>query len=188
MPLSATARRHRADLAELAGLAESDLSIVFRDVSSAAVVKEALNDTLPRLVEVYGSAAASLGADWYDELREQAEVRGRFRAIVAELPDLGRTESLAGFAVSPLFGAKPDATIALSKAAGGLQRIIYNADRDTVTRSSVQDRQARGWRREGTGKCDLCALILTRDAVYTEESSQFETHDNCGCIGVPDFG
>lgn len=187
MALSATAKRHRADLAELARLAESDLSVVFRDVSNADMVKGALNDILPPLVALYGSAAASLGADWYDDLRERAEVRGRFQAIVAELPDVGRTESLAGWAIGPLFGAEPDATTALSKAAGGLQRIIFNADRDTVTRSSIQDRAATGWQREGVGKCELCALILTRGAVYTEESSQFETHDNCMCVGVPVF-
>lgn len=185
MPLSATARRHRADLAELAGFAENDLSLVFQDVSSAALVKEALNDTLPRLVEVYGSAAASLGADWYDELREQAEVRGRFQAIVAELPDRGRTESLAGFAVSPLFGAKPDATTALSKAAGGLQKIIFNADRFTITGSSNQDRRC-GWMRQGNGECDWCQQYLDGEVHYVE-GYDFDAHDRCQCVAVPVF-
>lgn len=187
MPLSPTARRHRADLAELAKLAEADMSIVFRNVADAREVRDGLRDILPRLVEVYGSAAASLGADWYDDLREQAEMRGRFQAIVADLPDAGRTDALAGYAIAPLFGADPDGATALSKAAGGLQRIIFNADRQTVMRSSIQDRAARGWQREGNGECDFCALLIGRGAVYSEATVDFDSHDRCRCVGVPVF-
>jgi hypothetical protein len=185
--LSPAARKHRADLAELARLAEGDLSVLFRDVSDASRVKTSLVDMLPQLVTMYGSAAASLGADWYDELRAQAEVRGRFQAIVAELPDVGRTAALAGWSVGPLFGAAPDAPAALSMASGGLQRIIFNADRETVAGSAIADPKARGWQREGVGECDFCAMLIGRGAVYSEASVQFDSHDRCRCIGVPVF-
>jgi hypothetical protein len=188
MALSLAARQHRRDLAELARLAESDLAIVFRQFDAAEAVRDGLRDILPRLMQVYGSAAITLAADWYDDLRDEAEVPGSFRAIPADLPDEGRTDALARWAVTPLFAANPSPEIALSKATGGLQRIIYNADRDTVTTSSIQDRRARGWRREGSGDCDLCKLLLGRGAVYSEATSQFETHDRCACVGVPDFG
>lgn len=187
MPLSPAVRRHRADLGQLASLAEGDLQIIFRDVSNAIRVREELTDVLPELMTLYGSAAASLAADWYDDLREEAEVRGRFQAIVAELPNRGRTDALARWGVAPLFGAQPDAQAALAKVSGGLQRIIFNADRDTIMQSSIQDPRARGWQREGVGECDLCQLLLGRGAVYSEESSQFETHDRCRCVGVPAF-
>jgi hypothetical protein len=185
--LSPAARKHRADLAELARLAEGDLSVLFRDVSDADRVRESLIAVLPRLVTMYGSAAASLGADWYDELREQAEVRGRFQAIVAGLPDVGRTDALAGWSVGPLFGATPDASAARSMASGGLQRIIFNADRETVTGSAVRDPKARGWQREGVGECSFCQMLIGRGAVYTEASVQFDSHDRCQCVGVPVF-
>ena len=186
-PLSPAARAHRADLTELVRLAEADLSVVFRKVTNAELVKGALNDILPKLVALYGSAAASLAADWYEEQRVKAEVRGRFQAITAELPTTGRTEALAGFAVGPLYGAKPDAALALVKASGGLQRIIFNADRYTVMGSSVKDPRARGWQREGNGECQFCALLISRGAVYTEGSVDFESHDRCRCVGVPAF-
>lgn len=185
--LSPAARKHRADLAELARLAEGDLSVVFRNVSKADRVRESLMDVLPRLVAVYAAAAASLAADWYDDLREEAEARGRFQAIVADLPDVGRTDALAGWAVGPLFGAAPDARAALGMASGGLQRIIFNADRDTVRVSSIQDPGARGWQREGAGECDFCRILIDRGAVYTEATVDFESHDRCGCVGVPAF-
>lgn len=194
MALSPTARAHRRDLAELVRLAENDLGIVFRNFDTADAVRDGLRDILPQLMDVYGSAAVTLGADWYDDLREVAGVAGRFRAIPAELPDRGRTDALARWAATPMFTPEANTVletaraVALSKAIGGLQRIIFNADRDTVTTSSVQDRRARGWRREGVGDCDLCTLLLGRGAVYTEQTSQFETHDRCGCVGVPDFG
>jgi hypothetical protein len=185
--LSPAARKHRADLAELARLAEGDLSFLFHDVVDADRVKESLIDVLPRLVAMYGAAAASLGADWYDELREQAEVRGRFQAIVADLPDVGRTDALAGWAVGPLFGAAPDAIAAQSMVSGGLQRIIFDADRDTVTGSAIRDPRARGWQREGAGECDFCAMLIGRGAVYSEASVEFDAHDRCRCVGVPVF-
>lgn len=187
MPLSPPARRHRVDLAELTRLAENDLQIALRPLGTADAVRDALLNVLPKLMDVYGSAASALAADWYDDLRDVAEVPGRFSAIPAELPNDGRTEALARWAVTPMYAADPDKTTALSKAAGGLQRIIFNADRDTVTFSSTQDRRARGWQREGVGDCDLCTLLLGRGGVYTETTSQFETHDRCQCIGVPAF-
>ena len=168
-------------------MAESDLSVLFSGTSDPKLVDEALRDMLPQLVALYGSAAASIGADWYDDLRDQAEVRGRFQAIVAELPDLGRTDSLAGWAVGPLYGANPDPDTALSKASGGLQRIIFNADRQTVMRSSIQDPRARGWQREGNGECDFCQMLIGRGAVYSEETVDFDSHDRCRCIGVPAY-
>jgi hypothetical protein len=187
--LSPTARKHRGDLAELARLAEADLSVLFQNVKKADHVRQGLMDMLPKLVAVYGSAAASLGADWYDELRQEAEVKGKFQAIVAYLPDVGRTDSLAGWAVGPLFGAKPDAMAALGMAAGGLQRIIFNADRETVMQSSIQDRYARGgWSREGSGECGFCSMLIGRGTVYSKGSADFASHDRCKCVAVPAFG
>lgn len=184
---SLAAKKHRADLAELARLASSDMSVLFRNVSKADHVRQGLMDTLPKLVAVYGSAAASLGADWYDEMRQEAEVKGKFQAIVADLPDVGRTDALAGWAIGPLFGANPDALAALGMAAGGLQRIIFNADRNTVMQSSAQDRSSRGWHREGFGECEFCSMLISRGDVYTEATADFAAHDNCRCVAVSSF-
>lgn len=185
--LSPQARAHRADLAELARLSENDLAIMFRRFDSADAARQGLMDLLPQLIDLYGSAAATLGADWYDDLRDAKAVRGRFRAIPAELPGRDRTDALARWGIGPLFRDEPDWAIALSNVAGGLQRIIVNADRQTVMTSSVQDRGARGWQREGVGQCEFCRMLIDRGAVYTEATADFDCHDRCGCIGVPAF-
>lgn len=187
--MSATlTRAHRRDLAELTGLAERDLTLIWGKFNTATAARDGLIELLPQLVSIYGAAAATLGADWYDEMRDEAAVKGTFRAIPAELPDRGRTDALARWGVTPLFAAEPDFDTSLVKVTGGLQRIISNADRQTVQTSSVQDRHARGWARAGTGRCDFCAMLIGRGAVYTEATADFETHDHCGCLAVPEFG
>lgn len=179
---------HRRDLRELTNLAERDLRVLFREFDAAEAARDGLMDILPRLVALYGSAAATLGADWYDELRDLSGVRGRFTAIPADLPDRGRTDALARWGVSPLFTPEPDFDTSLVKVAGGLQRIIANSDRLTVQQSSIADRRARGWARGGTGNCDFCRMLIGRGAVYTEATADFESHDHCGCVAVPEFG
>jgi hypothetical protein len=87
----------------------------------------------------------------------------------------------------PLYQAEPDFPTTLVKVAGGLQRIIANADRQTIQASSIADPGARGWAREGSGNCDFCAMLIGRGAVYTEATADFDSHDHCGCIAVPAF-
>jgi hypothetical protein len=177
---------HRRDLNELVRLSERDLRVVVRQAGDdAEQVRDALMDTVPQLVTVYGLAAAALAADWYDEVRERAAVRGRFRAMPAELPERGRTDALARWAAGPMFSAEPDRALVFAKASGGLQRIVANADRDTVTLSAGRDPQARGWVREGTGRCDWCAARI--GVLTTDPYEAFATHDKCRCVAAPAF-
>lgn len=179
---------HRRDLDGLLNLALSDLAGSWRGVTSADAALEALTALLPRLVSVYGSAAATLGADWYDEFRAAAKVPGAFRAIPAELPDLGRTDALAGWAVGPLFSATPDFDAAKTRAAGGFQRIVLNANRMTVAGSSIADPAADGWQRLGQGgNCAFCTMLISRGAVYRDSTADFASHDHCNCYAAPAF-
>lgn len=182
---TATLRKaRRRDLFELTRLADNDLAVMFRKFTTADEARDGLLDTLPKLMGLYGSAAATLAADYFDEAREQAAVRGAFRAIPAVLPDTGRTESLARWAVTPLYTATPDFATAKVKAGGGLQRIIANAARDTTVGSAVQDR-AGGWVRVGSGSgCEWCAQFLDGEVHYTE-GYDFDAHDWCRCDADP---
>lgn len=159
---------------------------MWRKFGTADEARDGLMDVLPRLMAVYGSAAATLAADYYDDVRDAAEARGRFRAIPADLPDQGRTESLARWAVSPLYAAVPDFATAFTKVDGGLQRIIANADRETVMRSTIEDPQARWWVRVGHGECDWCRKYL--DGESRSVAYDFPAHDHCHCTAEPDFG
>lgn len=188
MALTSLSEAHRTDLSALVRLAVADIEVLFRQITDADGARELLADVLPGLVSVYGSAAATLAADWYDDAREQAEVAGRFRAVPAELPDAGRTDALAGWGIGPLFGATPDVLSALTLVSGGFQRIVADASRQTIAGSSIADPAAEGWQRTGRGNCAFCRMLISRGAVYREASASFASHDHCNCTAVPAFG
>lgn len=176
----------RSGVARIATVANGDLAPLWQQVSTAVEAREALQDILPALVTRYGAASATLAAHWYDDLRARRGVRGGFTAIPADVDEAG-ADVLARWGVAPLFSAEPDWAAAQVLIAGGLQRRIANAARQTVTGSSVADPQARGWMRVGDGGCDFCRMLIGRGAVYTEASADFESHDHCNCGAAPDW-
>ena len=183
------AERLRRDLLTLTTLAGADLRAAWRKFDTADAARDGLRDLLPQLIETYGTAAGTLAADWYDDLRDQVGARGRFQAIVAELGDDGDlgTDELAGWATGPLYAATPDWESALSLTEGGTSRRILNVSRQTISASSVADPAARGWQRVGAGGCDFCAMLIGRGAVYSEATASFESHDHCRCAAEPVF-
>lgn len=166
----------------LVAYANRDLSVLWRQVTDAAQARVALNDVLPALIETYGAAAGALAADWYDDQRVKVEVAGRFRAIPADIKDVGAYE-LVGWAST----TAKDMTSFESLVRGGMQRRIANFSRGTVTGSSLADPKARGWMRVGNGECDFCRMLIGRGAVYTEASADFLSHDACRCGAAPEW-
>jgi hypothetical protein len=179
MPKWSERRQAVADLNELAS---NDIERLLGDLTNTKNVQDALHDILPLLIETYGSAAASLAADWYDDFREEMAVARRFSAVPAEVKDVG-AHALVGWAAAE---ATDDAAFG-SLLLGGVQRRIANFDRLTITESSVADPSARGWMRVGAGECDFCSMLLSRGAVYSEATADFQAHDNCRCSAVPEF-
>lgn len=194
-PLSAELA-HRADLTVVTGAAASDLLQAWPQPTNNPVdTLDWLMQTLPDVVDTYGTAASTLGADYYDQAREAAGTPGRFTAITAELPDMGRTDSLARWGLANMFhrGADPSSTVDLdvaqTKVTGGLQRIIANADRQTVIASATADPKAIGYKRVGLGgACDFCQRLIDYGRIYKSDSKSsggFESHDFCHCVAVP---
>lgn len=181
-----TATELRNNVAALTTLANGDLAALWRQVDTAVQAREALQDVLPALVETYGAAAATIAADWYDDLRDKTGAGRRFAAIPVEINDPG-ADVLARWGVAPLFSADPDWSAAKTLIEGGLQRRIANASRDTVRISSLADPGADGWQRVGGGGCDFCAMLIGRGAVYSEASADFASHDHCRCAAMPAF-
>jgi hypothetical protein len=185
--LATLTRLHRRDLAVLTGEAKRDLEKLWREFSTPVAARDVLARALPQLVAIYGAAAATLGADYFDEVRDEAAARGRFRAAPVEPVTGEPLEVLARVAVGPLFGATPNQLTALTLAQGGLQRHIANADRETVRLASIEDKQAQGWMRVGDGGCDWCQQYLDGEVHYVE-GYDFDAHDHCNCTAQPVFG
>jgi hypothetical protein len=171
----------REGVAGLSSLASRDLSGLWRQADTPAELEAVLRDLLPALIETYGAAAATLAADWYDDTRDEVGARRAFRAIPADIPDVG-AQPLVGWALAEANSL--DSVLTLVD--GGTQRRIANFSRLTVSRSAVADPSARGWKRVGGGSsCDFCSMLLGRGAVYTEASADFEAHDHCNCGAAP---
>lgn len=170
----------RNGVSTLAGLAESDLTALWRRVETEAQAETALRDILPALIDTYGAAAAALAADWYDDTRDEAGARRLFTAIPAEIPEVG-AQALVGWALA----TATDMDALQTLIAGGTQRRIANFARMTVSGSSVADPSARGWKRVGAGECEFCRMLIGRGAVYTEASVDFPAHDHCNCAAAP---
>ena len=187
MALATLTRLHRRDLRVLTNQAERDLELFWRGFGSAESARNMLMEGLPRFVAIYGAAAATLGADYYDDARDDAQARGRFRAAPAEPVGSDALDVLARVAAGPLFRAAPDPVAALVLAKGGLQRHVANADRETVRLAAVEDSRAQGWMRVGDGGCDWCQQYLDGEVHYVE-GYDFDAHDHCNCTVQPVFG
>lgn len=177
---------YRAAMRDVDTLAQADLAALWRTLNpaEAKATEAGLAKGLPAIIASYHLAAASVTADWYDLVRADAGIRSSFQAIIPEPPDAGRSVILAGWAVSPLFGvARPDA--ALAKVSGGMQRVILDGARQTVTVSAARDPARPAWQR--VASADACAYCADRAGIRMSDDVVFESHDACGCSAVPDF-
>lgn len=235
MPTLAEVTSHQSALLDLTTLAQSELVKFWRslDLTDPVAVAVALRELMPDLFAAYGTAAGTLAADFYDELRAQAAVAGVYAATMATLPPSEAAQSLVGWGLAPLFfkdeaeaamlaeeyGVKvdpkpaPNPDLALSRLAGGLQRAVAGADRQTIITNARSDPQAVRYARHASASaCAFCALLATRQADYrTKESAVRVTgeidprnpesyplrgprgprklgekyHDYCHCVAVP---
>lgn len=166
-------------------MADRDLAALWRSVDRADEARDALMDVLPGLIDTYGTAAAALAADWYEDERDRVGVRGAFAARLADVDPEGGV-SLAKWAVSPMYQAEPDILRTQTIVRGGLQLRIADASRYTIAGSATADPGAQGWQRAGDGNsCAFCLTLVSRGVVYSESSANFASHDHCGCMAVP---
>ncbi|MEV0267713.1 hypothetical protein AB0H43_02975 [Hamadaea sp. NPDC050747] len=151
------------------------------------VIEAALKTFLPDLVATYGDIAATVAADWYADLREQADAPGLYRATLGDVIKAEQAQATAAWACS----ADSDAE-ALKRLSGSVQRFVQYGGRSTLRRNVLDDpSQPRYARvpREGGSSCAWCRVLASRGAVYLSEESAGgaggEFHDHCGCQPTP---
>lgn len=188
--MSTPAERNRA-LNGLTARMLSEFSAIWKrlNLNDPNVLRDPLAAVLAEIADKYGTAAAALAADFYDDMRESVvKTSSRFTPKIAELPGPERFKSLAGWGIGPLFGADPDATQSFSNLGGGLKLIVGDAYRETIMESSIADPAAQGWQRVADGNaCAFCVMLESRGFTYTEAGSDFAAHSNCGCTAEPQF-
>jgi hypothetical protein len=177
----------------LSSVLQSISVVAFEDLQNLWVLnpndlESALFGLLPGVLETWAEASSAAAADWYEELRESAEIAGQFSAIAEPLGDLG-AYALAGWAAEPLKLPEPDVVSARSRLEDGFQKRLANSANLTVTGSAEADPKARGYmRRTRPGACKFCIMVASRGAVYTQKSARFACHGHCFCEAIPAWG
>lgn len=164
----------QAAFTALSRLSRRDLARLWRklNLGTPAKLADPLTEILDALTGKYGSAAASLAADWYDEDRAAAGAPRRFAAVPAEPPDVDRLGALSRWGVTPLFDASPDGALALSLISGGLQRLVTGMGRQTIEQSVAADPAGPRYARHASANaCAFCAMLASRGPIYGEASA-----------------
>lgn len=176
----------RTSQAGISALVERDLNRFWStlNLNNPETARDALLRFVPALVETYGSAAASVAADWYDEQRSLEVVGSRFRAVAAEPVKSDLMEAQVRFGAQHLFTLNPEQTLAFLL--GSATKYAVAPSRDTVVTSAIKDPAARGWSRHTSGHgCGFCDMLAGRGHVYTQATVGFEAHAHCNCAASP---
>lgn len=71
-----------------------------------------------------------------------------------------------------------------SQLVGAAQRLTLAGDRATVMGTFRESEVIAGWRRVGGG-CAFCTMLISRGAVYSKDTADFQAHDRCRCSAEP---
>lgn len=173
----------------IADLVERDLLafLASLDMGNPSAVQAALFEFVPALVSQYGDIAATVAADWYEELRATEGVRGRFRAPLAPVVPAEQVNGRLGFATrasGPLWAG--DAA-ALSSFLGLIaNEYALQPGRDTIMESAHKDKAAYA-RLPEPGACKFCLRLASRGFVYSKSSvgDSKKFHGKCRCNPMP---
>ena len=173
----------------IAALVERDLLAFMASLDPARpdLAKLALFDVVPALVAQYGDIAATVAADWYDELRASEGVSGRFRASLAPLVPDEIVNGRLGYATrpeGPLFmGSFDTLTAFLSMITN---EYSLQPGRDTVMQAAHKDKAAYA-RIPEPNACKFCLMLASRGFVYSKDTAgdSKKFHGKCRCNAMP---
>lgn len=188
MPSQGDTQRLRTAQAGVRRLVEQDLAAFFAtlDLGKPEKARGELLAFLPALVQTYGQIAATVAADWYDTVRADENIPGRFRALTVIPDETAAIDATVRRAAGDLFTDNPQA--ALLSLTGPAGKYALAGGRASIIRSSVADPQASGWSRATrSGSCAFCRMLAGRGAVYRRDSVDFASHAHCNCAAVPSW-
>lgn len=173
----------------ISALVERDLLAFLSslDLARPEAVKVALFEFVPVLVAQYGDIAATVAADWYDEMRAAEGITGRFRAPLAPLVSNEVVNGRLGYATRPA-GALYTGDLATLTAFTTMMANEYalQPGRDTVMQAALKDNAGYA-RVPEPGACDFCLMLASRGFVYSKsgvgDTNKF--HGKCRCNAMP---
>lgn len=172
-------------------LARADLLAVWGslDHSNPVSVRDVLLLVMPDLVATYGTSAAAIAADFFDELRDVSGAAGRFSALAAAGLEVVAIEASTRWGLGSLFKGDPAAS--LGALSGVLDRAVKQSARDTIDGSVRHDPRRPRYARvpSGAHSCSFCLMLASRGPVYGSKADAGgagnKYHGNCDCQAVP---
>lgn len=138
----------RAANAELVRRVRRDLAAFWLslDLNRPEAARASLVAYLPVLTTLYGQAAATVAADWYDQTRAERGVAGLFLATPAAAFPAEHVRTRTEFGTRHLFTEDPEQSLAFLQ--GAAQKYALQPGRDTIVQATAADPKAAGWHRE----------------------------------------
>lgn len=165
-------------------------------ISTAAIAdtRRLLNVADPRtaladiadFVAPYADGSSALAADYYDELRDAADVDVPYAATPIVDLDTERLRRAGLWAADPLYTSQPNLGLAVSRLSSVVQPAVVNPFRDTIVGNQQLDPAAVGYRRSASNGCKFCVMLAGRGAVYRNHP-HFASHPHCRCTATPVF-
>lgn len=209
--MATTPEQIRSGLHIVADAAAADVAAAAEQAETPSDFRAVLFAVAPAAVAAYGPAAAALGAEWYEELRDAAAAIGDITRPFVPTLVLPETEDKVKAIVATAsvdFSDRPEAEVVdFEEAKARILRDIEDATRanvaeamrQTVVENVTADPDASGWRRFARpGACKFCRMLADRGAVYTRDTVRFAAHGavmpggrkggNCMCFAGPAFG
>lgn len=187
---------HRVAQSRLASGVAADVAAAFELLDPAD-----LSGSFPRYAGALGprvrarhAASSGLGAAFFRRVREVEGVAGVFSPLPASPLDperLATSLAVTGpvswkSALARGADAVSARRSAQAAATGAATRLVLDGGRSSVLRSIGADDRARGYMRVSDGSpCAFCAMLVSRGAVYKQNTATFRAHDSCGCSAVP---
>jgi hypothetical protein len=201
-------QHYLAQFAIIAGLSKAAQQLwPLLDPENLTASFNAVERGLVALVERYSSAAISVAADHYDDLRAEFVAGAAFSAAVIDPPSTEAIRDAVDLIVTPKLDQTltvPDplylaeiTTQVIHGADVAAQGLVADSASDEIFEAISRDRRAKGWARvTRPGACYFCRLLATRGAVYrTQKSASFRAHvpkdgrgGVCRCQVEPLFG
>lgn len=151
------------------------------------LVQAALFEYVPALCSEYGDMAATVAADWFEELRAAEGVPGSFRAPLAPSVPLDQVNARLGFATRPSGPLWLGDSATLSTFLTMMtNEYALQPGRDTVMQSAHKDNAAYA-RVPEPGACKFCLMLASRGFVYSKSTAgqTKKFHGKCRCNAVP---
>jgi len=151
------------------------------------LVQASLFEYVPTLCSEYGDMAATVAADWFEELRAAEGVTGSFRAPLAPSVPLEQVNARLGYATrasGPLWLG--DSATLTTFLAMMTNEYALQPGRDTVMAAAHKDNAAYA-RVPEPGACKFCLMLASRGFVYSKATAggTKKFHGKCRCNAVP---